>query len=72
MPTEREKKELEYAKRYFSDAPPECWQDEEILRITYLGGWGRGYTHAKGGLLGRMFGEYKFCYHGIPLWTQGN
>ena len=68
MPTPEELQQLDYAMRYYEDAPPECWVDEEILKITFAGGWGRCHGDPNGGLMGRQFGNYVFRYRGLPLW----
>ena len=69
MPTPEEIQNLEYAMRYYEDAPRECWNDDEILKITYAGGWGKSVTNPEGGLMGRQFGNYIFKYRGLPLWN---
>ena len=59
---------LLWAKRYYHDAPPHCWENNEILQIARSGGWGRGCADPKGGLMGKVFDGYTFKYKGLPLW----
>ena len=69
MPSDKELLQLSYAKRYYDDAPEECWRNEEILKIVYTGGWGRCTGNPLGGLIGLNFNRYTFKYKGYPLFV---
>ena len=60
-------RQLDYACRYYEDAPAVCWKNPEVLKIVYTGGWGRTYKDPKGGLMGATYNGYTFKYKGIPL-----
>ena len=66
--TSTEERNLNDAVRYYSDAPMECWENLEVLRIACAGGWGRTITHPEGGLMGMTVEGYTFKYKGLPLW----
>ena len=59
--------QLEYAQRYFHDAPADCWTNYEIFQIVISGRWGNSVHNPTGGLLGRKFNGYTFKYRGIPI-----
>ena len=65
--TDNQVLQLEYAKRYFHDAPPDCWLNQEIFQISISGQWDR--DEKNGGLFGRKFNNYIFKYTGIPLYS---
>jgi len=54
------------AKRYYHDAPDECWKNPKVLELLRNGGWGKG--RSSGGLMGCTFNGYTFAYKGLPLW----
>ena len=66
--TPEEERNLQYAVRYYSDAPMECWENLEVLKIVYAGGWGRGVNDPQGGLMGMTVEGYTFRYKGLPMW----
>ena len=55
---------LEQAKKYFNDAPKECWKNSDIL--TRVEKW--GHTWENGGLLEYTYNDYVFKFRGLPLW----
>ena len=68
MPTPLD--DLSYAKKYFNDAPAECWEAPEVLHRIKDGKW--GMSHTNGGLLGFTYNNYHFRYRGQPLWGLPN
>ena len=64
MPTPLD--DLACAKRYYNDAPRECWTAPEVLHRIKDGKWGQSYTN--GGLMGYTYNNYYFRFRGLPLW----
>ena len=58
--------DLACAKRYYNDAPQECWNDPDILKRIKDGKWGK--SHTNGGLMGYTYNNYHFRYRGQPIW----